>query len=161
MTEDGIQHAGCLKSWNIRSQQFQLIDHKFLIAKSRIFRHTQNITCLVSWLLIHNHIISPYIIDHIFYYPYIISLYYIPNKIYPMYPYIISPTTPPWSFGISNFNCCQVPLEIPEVSARSLNRNVAQMRVQQAQQATVRRSTNSSKKANDTLGWLICLQVVP
>ena len=31
----------------------------------------------------------------------------------------------------------QVPLEIPEVSARSLTRNVAQLRVQQAQQATV------------------------
>ena len=38
----------------------------------------------------------------------------------------------------------QVPLEIPEVSARSLNRNVAQMRVQQAQQATLSRSSSKN-----------------
>ena len=55
-----------------------------------------------------------------------------------MYPYIISPIPPHdcSEYPTSTANC-QVPLEIPEVSARSLNRNVAQMRVQQAQQATV------------------------
>ena len=77
MTEDGIQHAGCLKSWNIRSQQSQLSDHKFIIAKSRIFRHTQNITCLVSWLL-YVTFTYPYYIP-IYHTSYIIlSLYYIP-----------------------------------------------------------------------------------
>eukprot|EP00434_Breviolum_minutum_P014634 symbB.v1.2.012902.t1/scaffold900.1/size153842/4 len=43
-----------------------------------------------------------------------------------------------------------VPLEIPEVSARSLTRNVAQLRVQQAQQATVFRAAALQKSRNTT-----------